>query len=497
MRNLRKPVGSEKNILSGNKVSHVESIGTCSLVLDNGYVLDIERTFYTPSFSRNLISVSRLLPLWYSFKFSDGTFNLFCKYELIGKGILSNGLFSINLQYNAVLHIHIGNKRCIMNYDSSNLWHRRLGYIFIDRIKRLVNDKVLNTLDFSNFDTCIDCIKGKQSNKFKKGAKRNTNVLEIIHSNICCLDMDTHGPKYFISFTDDCSRYMYLYMLHKKDEALDAFKVFKAKVEKQCDKQIKIVKSDRGGEYYGRYTEDGQAQGPFAKFLQDHGIVSQYTTPGSPDQNGVVERRKMTLLDMVRSMLSSSKLPKILWSEALKMATYILNRVPTKAVSKSPLELFKGWKPSLGHMRIWGWPSEVRIYNPQEKKLDPSTISGYFVGYAEKSKGYRFYCPHHSLRFVESRNAKFLENDLAGGSYLFSERKQSSTSNERLIIIQNIPRVHMCVGQPINEDPQTTVGNAIDQVVHQVPNMVKQPTRQHDPHGNVELTLRRSIRVRI
>ena len=67
---------------------------------------------------------------------------------------------------------------------------------------------------------------------------------------------------------------MYLYMLYKKREGLDAFKIFKAEVEKQCGKKIKIVRSDRGGEYYGRYTEDGEAPGPFAKFLQEHGIVA-------------------------------------------------------------------------------------------------------------------------------------------------------------------------------------------------------------------------------
>ena len=60
---------------------------------------------------------------------------------------------------------------------------------------------------------------------------------------------------------------MYLYMLHNKDEALDAFKVLKAEVEKQCDKQIKIVRTDRSVEYYGRYTKDGQARNLFAKFL--------------------------------------------------------------------------------------------------------------------------------------------------------------------------------------------------------------------------------------
>ena len=117
---------------------------------------------------------------------------------------------------------------------------------------------------------------------FIKGAKRSIDILEIIHSDICCPDMDAYGPKYFISFIDDYSRYMYIYLLHNKNETLGAFKVFKAEVEKQCGKQIKIVRTDRGGEHYGRYTEDGQAPGPFAKFLQEHGIVAQYTMPRFP-----------------------------------------------------------------------------------------------------------------------------------------------------------------------------------------------------------------------
>lgn len=138
---------------------------------------------------------------------------------------------------------------------------------------------------------------------------------------------------------------------------MDAFKVFKAEVENQCGKQIKIVRSNWGGEYYGRYTKSGQAPGPFAKFLQEHGIAAQYTMPGSPNQNGVAERRNRTLLNMVRSMLSNSNLPKSLWNEALKTAVYILNWVPSKIVPKTPFELFKGWKPSLRHMRVWGCPS--------------------------------------------------------------------------------------------------------------------------------------------
>lgn len=214
----------------------------------------------------------------------------------------------------------------------------------------------------------------------------------------------------FITFIDDYSWYINIYFLYNKNETLDAFKAFMIEGENQCRKQIKIVRSDRGGEYYGRYTENGQTPNPLAKFLQEHGFVSQYTMHGSPNQNGVVERRNWTLLDMVQSTLSKSNILKSMWTEALETVLYILNRVPPKVFLKTPFELFKGWKPSLWHMRIWGCLYEVRCYNPQEKILDPRTISGYFIGYFESSKDYRFYCQSHTTRIMESRNVKFLEN---------------------------------------------------------------------------------------
>ena len=167
---------------------------------------------------------------------------------------------------------------------------------------------------------------------------------------------------------------------------MKVFKIFKAEVEKQLDMKIKVVRSDRGGEYYGRYTESGRNPGPFARFLEMEGIVAQYTMPGTPQQNGVAERRNRTLMDMVRSMVSNTNLPDSMWGDALKMAMYVLNRVPTKAVPKTPFELWTGRKPSLNHFRVWGCPSEVRIFNPQERKLDPKTISGYFIGYPERDR---------------------------------------------------------------------------------------------------------------
>ena len=130
--------------------------------------------------------------------------------------------------------------------------------------------------------------------------------------------------------------------------------------------------------------------------------------------NGVSERRNRTLKDMVRSMISHSTLPESLWGEALKTTTYILNRVPTKTVVKTPYELWVGRKPSLKHLHVWGYPAEARHYKPHERKLDSKTISSYFIGYAERSRGYKFYDPTNRSIF-ETGIATFFEDVEFGG----------------------------------------------------------------------------------
>lgn len=97
----------------------------------------------------------------------------------------------------------------------------------------------------------------------------------------------------------------------------------------------------------------------------------------------------------------------------------MLNRVPTNVVLKKPFELQKGWRPRLRHVHEWGCVAEVRIYNPQEKKLKPRTVSDFFISYAEWSKGYRFYCPSHNFKIVKAKNACLLKNDTNMGVVKF------------------------------------------------------------------------------
>jgi len=96
---------------------------------------------------------------------------------------------------------------------------------------------------------------------------------------------------------------------------------------------------------------------------------------------------------------------RFLMGEALKTAAYILNHVPSKFVPKTPYELLTGKRPTLKHFRVWGCKAEVRPYNPEIKKLDPMTISSYFVRYSIGSRGCRFYCPNHTTRIIESDRA--------------------------------------------------------------------------------------------
>ena len=96
--------------------------------------------------------------------------------------------------------------------------------------------------------------------------------------------------------------------------------------------------------------------------------------------------------------------------EALKTIVHILNRVPTKAVPKTLYELWVGRKPTLNYLHVWECPSEVKIFNPQIKKLNSITISYFFIGYPERSKGFKFYCYGQGPKIIEYRNIVFLEN---------------------------------------------------------------------------------------
>nr|GEW66256.1 hypothetical protein [Tanacetum cinerariifolium] len=151
--------------------------------------------------------------------------------------------------------------------------------------------------------------------------------------------------------------------------------------ENQLEKTIKSLRSDREGEYMSQ---------EFLDHLKEHGIITHHTPPYMPQYNGVSERRNKTLLDMVRSMMSQTTLPRSLWDYVLESAARILNMVPTKQGCEALVKRDTLTKPD---------------------KLEPKSIKCIFVGYPKETMGYSFYYPPENKVFV-AQNVEFLKNSL-------------------------------------------------------------------------------------
>ena len=207
--------------------------------------------------------------------------------KVIGTGslVVYDNLYMLDIvaSYHEILNIEShGIKHKCDNAHLGALWHKRLGRISRNIVERFVSDGTLDSVDFTDFIVHVECIKGKHTKQKKFGVYRATDVLELIHMDICgpFLTPTWNGQQYFMSFVDNHSRYTYLFLIHEKSQVLNVFKSFKVKVENQLNKQIKSVKSYRGGKCYGRYDGLGE----------ECGIVPQYTMLGSPSMNGVAER---------------------------------------------------------------------------------------------------------------------------------------------------------------------------------------------------------------
>ncbi|XP_044496534.1 (E)-beta-farnesene synthase-like [Mangifera indica] len=234
------------------------------------------------------------------------------------------------------------------------------------------------------------------------------------------------------------------------------------------------------------------------RFLEENGIVAQYTMPGSPDQNGIAERRNRTLLDMVRSMFSSSKLPKSLWIEALKTTVYILNRVSTKAVSKTPFELFKGWKPSLRHIRVWGCPSESCIFSiyicldrdhihdsytysiTYPKKLVQSAVEAYYTEAVWFNRGYVPSFEEYMNAAMETGSCRLLMSIAFIALCAREEDFEWLCSDQKILIAANfMARLLMTYIQIAIHDYYAYIMNQFEQKRGNIPSAVECYMKQH------------------
>jgi transposase InsO family protein len=173
--------------------------------------------------------------------------------------------------------------------------------------------------------------------------------------------------------------------LTEKSEAFVSFKNFKSLVEKATGSNIIGLRTDREAEF---------TSNKFTNFCHENGIRRQLTVAFTPQQNGVVERKNRTIMNMIRSMLSEKKVPKMFWPEAVNWAIHILNRSPTFAVKdKTPEEAWSGVKPLVEYFKVFGCLSHVHVFNNNRTKLDDKSRGYVLLGVSVKSKAYRLYDP--------------------------------------------------------------------------------------------------------
>lgn len=461
LRRSRKLSKGEVDLRVGNGARIAAlAVGTYYLSLPSGLVLELEECFHVPSLTKNIISVSCLDAKGFSFLIKDNSCSFYFKEMFYGSARLVNGLYLLDHDKQVY---NINTKKAKKDdSDLTYLWHCRLGHINLKRLERLQKEGILEPFDLEDYGKCESCLLGKMTKQpFSKVGERANELLGLIHTDVCG-PMSTNargGFSYFITFTDDFSRYGYVYLMKHKSESFDKFKEFQSEVENQLGKKIKALRSDRGGEYLSYEFDD---------HLKECGILSELTPPGTPQWNGVSERRNRTLLDMVRSMMGQAELPLEFWGHALNTAALTINRAPSKAVEKTPYELWFGKPPNVSFLKIWG--CEVYVKRLISDKLHPKSDKCILVGYPKETKGYYFYNTSENKVFV-ARDGVFLEKDHI-----------SKMTSGRKVDLEEI-RVE-----------QQTLENAQDDIQDETQRSLEESGENHGQSRNV--TPRRSQRYR-
>ncbi|GJV71326.1 putative ribonuclease H-like domain-containing protein [Tanacetum coccineum] len=276
----------------------------------------------------------------------------------------------------------------------------KTGHLNFKTMNKLVKGNLVRGLPskiFENNQTCVACQKEKQhraSCKFK--------IENSISLPLHLLHMDSFGPTfvkslmkkmYCLVVTDDYSRFTWVFFLATKDETSGILKSFITGIENLVDHKAKVIRCDNGTEFKNKEMN---------QFCKMKGILRQFSIARTPQQNGVAERRNMTLIEAARTMLADSKLPTTFWAEAVNTACYVQNRVlVVKPHNKTPYELFHGRTPTLSFMRPFGCPVTILNTIDHLGKFDGKADEGFFVGYSLNSKAFRVF--NSRTRIVEEK----------------------------------------------------------------------------------------------
>jgi transposase InsO family protein len=276
------------------------------------------------------------------------------------------------------------------------LWHRP--HVGMKNLHKLLKGEHISGLTHVHFEKdriCSACQAGKQV-----GAHHPHKNIMTIDRSLELLHMDLFGSiayisisrsKYCLVIVDDYSRFTWVFFLQEKSQTQETLKRFLRRVQNEFVLRIKKIRSDNGTEF-----KNSQIEG----FLEEEGIKHEFSSPYTPQQNGVVERKNRTLLNMARTMLDEYKTPDRFWAEAINTACYSINWLYLhRILKKTSYELLTGKKPNVSYFRVFGSKCFILIKRGRNSKFAPKAVEGFLLGYDSNTRAYRLF--NKSIGLVE------------------------------------------------------------------------------------------------
>ena len=388
----KRPVDKDIIITFGNgahgKAQEVGDVELCNYYNSKTKKVEtavLEGVLYVPEACDNLFSLTYSLNNGANFSFNKGICKITKNGMLIATAVQQDGIFIIQRQ-----PTRQGAALLTKTKETPELWHNRLGHLGYDNLAKLVKDQMVKGINVTSEafkaakeEVCESCILAKQHRlPFPTSESDSKQLLELVHMDLCgpMPKISLGGSKYLATFLDDYSKYSVVVPIRQKSDmpriATETFIM----LENQTGKKLRAVRTDNGKEYVNQQLEH---------YFKSKGVIPQTTNPYTPEQNGAAERLNRTLMEKVRAMLITTKLPESLWAEAAVTANYVRNRSPTSTRDKTPWELFYGSAPDLSAIRAFGTRAYVHITKKRRNKLQPVSQRGIMVGYPAHTKGYR------------------------------------------------------------------------------------------------------------
>jgi transposase InsO family protein len=306
--------------------------------------------------------------------------------------------------------------------DTMRLWHNRLGHSSADSVRLLFGNKLVTGVDCEAISTslresattgpleCDSCTIGKAARKpFKPSTIKSKRPLQLIHTDLTgpFNKAGAHsGGRYVLVVVDDYSRFVWVRVLNTKDSStvltvLQEYKAWAEARQHTHGHRLLAIRCDGGGEFHSTASLEWYAE---------HGIEVQTTAPHTSQTNGVAERMHRTIMDKVRTVLSSASMPAAFWPEAVKYVAHTINRLPSRSLGNTtPFELWTGQKPDISHLRPFGCVAFRHIPAQDRHKLSDRSRECAMIGYTGNKQAYILWDPV-AQRAVVSRDIQFREH---------------------------------------------------------------------------------------